>query len=123
MNDGATIAALATPPGEGAIALLRVSGPEAVAIAGPLFRGRTAVAAMVPRRQYFGEIAAGGVVLDEVLLTVFQAPSSATGEEVVEIACHGGRLLARRLLEREGEPYEWPGDARDAVGLDRDDQP
>lgn len=93
-----TIAAISTPFGEGAIAVIRMSGPEAVAVAGRVFRGRRPVAEMRSRMQYLGEILDGGGVLDEVLLTVFHAPASYTGEEMVEMACHGGILVTRRLL-------------------------
>ncbi|MEI8233106.1 MAG: tRNA uridine-5-carboxymethylaminomethyl(34) synthesis GTPase MnmE [Verrucomicrobiota bacterium] len=93
-----TIAALSTAFGEGAIALLRMSGPRAVAIAEGLFRSKRRVAELPPRLQQFGAIVQEGRVLDEVLLTVFRAPASYTGEEMVEIACHGGILVTRRLL-------------------------
>ncbi|NLT69289.1 MAG: tRNA uridine-5-carboxymethylaminomethyl(34) synthesis GTPase MnmE [Verrucomicrobiaceae bacterium] len=94
-----TIAAIATPPGMGAVALVRLSGPEAPAIAARVFRGRPE-ARREARRQHLGEIVApDGEVVDEVLLTVFPAPGSFTGENVVEIACHGGVLVTRRVLE------------------------
>lgn len=94
-----TIAAIATPPGMGAVALVRLSGSEAIAVAARVFSGRPKER-WEPRRQHFGRIVApdGGVV-DEVLLTVFPGPGSFTGEDVVEIACHGGVVVTRRLLE------------------------
>lgn len=93
-----TIAAISTPFGEGAIALLRLSGPEAVRIADAVFRSRRQASELPPRVQQFGEIVDAAGVLDEVLLTVFRAPASYTGEEMVEIACHGGILVTRRIL-------------------------
>jgi len=94
-----TIAAIATPPGMGAVALLRLSGADAFAIAERVFRGRPA-AKWEPRRQHFGRIVASdGCVVDEVLLTGFPAPASFTGEDVVEIACHGGIIVTKRILE------------------------
>ncbi len=112
MND--TIAAIATPFGEGAIALLRVSGPRAVEIAGAVFHGKKAVPEMAPRVQHFGAIFDGERKLDEVLVTVFRAPHSYTGEDVVEIAGHGGVLVSRKILEalleagaRSAEPGEF----------------
>lgn len=94
-----TIVAISTPFGEGAIALLRMSGPEAVEIADRVFRSKRRVCEIPSRVQQFGKIVdAHGAVLDEVLLTVFRAPGSYTGEEMVEIACHGGILVTRRLL-------------------------
>lgn len=109
-----TIAALSTPFGEGAIAVLRMSGPQAVAYADKTFRGRKSVAELEARRQHFGSIVDGDLKLDEVLLTVFRGPNSYTGEDVVEIAGHGGVLVSRRVLEvlwqagaRPAEPGEF----------------
>ena len=99
LDSAETIAAIGTPAGEGAIALLRLSGPEAIAIAGQIFRGRTRVEDMAARRQYFGAVMEGERKIDDVLLTVFPAPASYTGEPVVEISCHGGMLVTRRLLD------------------------
>ena len=97
MND--TIAAISTPFGEGAVALLRMSGARAVEIADGIFCGKTKPSLSPPRVQQFGKIADGGAVIDDVLLTVFRAPASYTGEDVVEVACHGGILVARRILQ------------------------
>jgi tRNA modification GTPase len=96
-----TIAAISTPFGEGAIALLRMSGPDAVAIAQKVFRPArpgVCLAELPPRVQHLGRIMEGESVVDEVLLTIFRAPASYTGQEMVEIACHGGILVTRRLL-------------------------
>ncbi len=95
-----TIAAIATPPGIGAVALLRLSGVDAFAVASKVFRGRPSDR-WEARRQHFGRIvaAADGSVVDEVLLTAFPGPGSFTGEDVVEIACHGGVIVTRRILE------------------------
>ena len=112
VND--TIAAISTPLGEGAIAVLRMSGPGAVAIAEQVFRGKKRAGAAAARVQQFGAIFDGERKLDDVLLTVFRAPHSYTGEDVVEIAGHGGVLVARRILElllkcgaRSAEPGEF----------------
>ena len=112
MND--TIAAISTPLGEGAIALLRVSGPRAVELADAVFRGKIRAGALAARVQQFGAIHDGGRKLDDVLLTIFRAPHSYTGEDTVEIACHGGVLVTRRILElllkggaRSAEPGEF----------------
>ncbi len=109
-----TIAAISTPFGEGAIALLRLSGPRAVEIAGSLFRSKVRASEWPARVQQFGAIFDDGNKLDDVLLTVFRAPASYTGEEVVEVACHGGVLVTRRILElllrggaRSAEPGEF----------------
>ena len=108
-----TIAAIATPFGEGAVALIRISGPEAVGVAAAVFQPRRAVPDLAPRVQHFGRIVDDGRVLDDVLLTLFPAPASYTGEDIVEIACHGGILVTRRilgLLLRRGARMAEPGE-------------
>jgi tRNA modification GTPase len=97
MND--TITAIATPPGSGAIAVLRISGPEAIPLVDQLFQGNTRPSLMESRRSYCGTIVHEEHLLDEVLLTIFRAPKSYTGEDVVEISGHGGALIVARLLE------------------------
>jgi tRNA modification GTPase len=111
VND--TIAAIATPFGEGAIALLRMSGPQSIAIADSVFRSKVRASELAPRVQQFGAIFDDPQKLDEVLLTVFRAPASYTGEDLVEIACHGGVLVTRRILEllhRHGARAAQPGE-------------
>lgn len=94
---GDTIAALSSPSGTGAVALLRVSGPGALEIAARVFEGGK----LVPRQAVFGRILADdGERIDEVLLTFFKGPASYTGEDTIEISCHGGVLVTRRVLER-----------------------
>src|ERR1700747_1791750 len=93
-----TIAAISTAVGEGAIAVLRVSGPEAANLLARIFRGSTAPEKMEPRRRYFGEIYDATGVIDQVLLTVFRGPHSYTGEDLLEISCHGGILVTRKIL-------------------------
>jgi tRNA modification GTPase len=112
MND--TITAISTPFGEGAVALLRLSGPQAVAIADGIFCGKIVPSQAPARTQLFGKIAGDGEVIDEVLLSVFRAPASYTGEDLVEINCHGGILVTRRILAlllvrgaRSAEPGEF----------------
>ena len=113
-----TIAAIATPPGQGAIALIRLSGSNALSIARSVFLSKTTqktpdIEPFRPRVAHFGVISDHGSVLDEVLLTAFRAPASFTGEDVVEIACHGGSLVTRRILElllRRGASSAAPGE-------------
>ena len=91
-----TIAAIATPPGTGAIAVIRMSGPQAPAVL-QACTGRQLEA----RRATLVRIRdAAGRVVDDVVATYFAAPASYTGEEVVEVSCHGGMLVTRRVLER-----------------------
>ena len=104
-----TIAAVSTPPGEGAVALVRISGPEAAAILGKIFRPMNPE----PRRATAGRIIEDGTTVDRVLVTVFLAPASYTGEDMVEIGCHGGILLAAHILEivlRQGARAAGPGE-------------
>lgn len=93
------IAAVATPPGMGAIAVVRLSGEGAGRVAGRIFSGRWRAEEAPARRAVLGRIVDGaGRVVDEVLLTRFAAPASFTGEEVVEISCHGGPVVAGEIL-------------------------
>lgn len=111
MND--TIAAISTPLGQGAIALLRMSGPQAVTITDEIFRGKLRAADLPSRVQQYGRIFDGDRKLDDVLLSVHRAPTSYTGEDVVEIACHGGVLITRRILDlllRKGAQSANPGE-------------
>jgi tRNA modification GTPase len=111
MND--TIAAISTAFGEGAVALLRISGPQAIEIADQVWKGRKCVADLTTRMATFGSITEQGHTLDDVLLTVFREPHSYTGEDIVEIAGHGGILVSRRILEavlRAGARAANPGE-------------
>jgi len=122
-----TIAAVATPPGEGGIGIIRVSGSQAFPIAERIFqRARATQHPTAPRprgttggleshRIYFGTIRdpETGEVLDRALLLTFRAPHSYTGEDVVEFSCHGSPLLLRRVLQliwREGARPAQPGE-------------
>jgi tRNA modification GTPase len=94
-----TIAAISTPVGEGALAVLRLSGPGALAVLAPVFVGAIAPGNFVPRRVYFGKIEDSAGKVDDVLVTYFRSPHSYTGEDVLEISCHGGILVTRRVLD------------------------
>ena len=96
-----TIAAVSTPPGKGGVALIRISGEEAAAIAGRCFLPKCGkpVTALETRRVYWGNILSGGEIIDDGMLTLFRAPASYTGEDMAEITCHGGTLVTRRVLE------------------------
>jgi len=94
-----TIAAIATPAGEGAISVIRISGPKALAIAQEIFTGP--VDSYASHTAHYGKILdRDGHILDAVLLLVMRAPKSYTGEDSVEISCHGGSLITRRVLAR-----------------------
>ncbi len=106
-----TIAAIATPPGEGAIAVIRVSGPLALEVAGKVFRGRSA--SLRERMMHLGTFCDGDHAVDEGLMAIFRGPRSYTGEDMAEIYCHGGALVAARVLEavfRAGARAAEPGE-------------
>ena len=93
-----TICAISTPYGCGGIAVVRVSGEQAIALTDSLFRGRAALSNAPANTVRFGHIERNGETLDEVLVTVFRAPHSFTGEDVVEISCHGSLYIQQELL-------------------------
>lgn len=95
-----TIAALSTPPGKGGVALIRVSGKDAVAVADACFRAKNGkpLTEAPARRAIYGDLLYEGENIDDVLVTVFRAPHSYTGEDTVEITCHGGMLLCQTIL-------------------------
>lgn len=100
MEDTTTIVALATPWGTGAVALIRLSGPRAGEIASRAC-GRDESDLWVDRRATLARICdEAGRVIDEVLVTYFAPPRSYTGEAVVEISTHGGRLVTSKVLDR-----------------------
>ena len=97
-----TIAAISTGAAPGGIGIVRISGPEARAVADRVFRGRNG-RQIAQMRGYTaalgGAYTAAGEKLDDVVALVFAAPKSYTGEDVVELSCHGGLYLTRRLLQ------------------------
>lgn len=111
-----TIVAIATPPGTGGVAIVRLSGPDSLAIARRLFRRpATAQRTLTPRVLHYGHCIEpeSGALLDEGLLAWMRAPQSYTGEDVVEINTHGSPLVVRRIVEaalrlgaRAAEPGE-----------------
>ena len=98
-----TIAAIATPLGEGGLAVVRVSGPQALAIADnsflPVGKSSLKPSAAATHTIQYGKIVRGGNVIDEVLLAVLRAPRTFTREDAVEISCHGGILPAKLVLD------------------------
>lgn len=96
---GETIAAISTAAGEAAIALIRVSGKDAIEVADKVFRGKQRPSDLASQTQHLGEIVQNGRVIDQAMLAVHRAPSSYTGEDMVEISCHGGALVTAKVLE------------------------
>ena len=94
-----TICAISSPYGMGGVALIRVSGPQAVPVVDSLFHANHSLAEAKPNSIHFGRIQRASDILDEVLCSVFLAPHSFTGEDTVEIACHGSLYIQQTLLE------------------------
>lgn len=98
-----TIAAIATPLGEGGLAVIRISGPQACAVAEVCFQagGKKGVkpSAAVSHTLHYGFIVRAGQHVDEVMLAVMRAPRTFTREDVVEISCHGGLLATKAVLD------------------------
>ena len=95
------IAAISTPPGKGGVAIIRVSGDGAFAVAEKVFRPmkKTDFSSLPARYSCYGYVFDGEEKIDDVLLTKFPSPNSYTGEDTVEIACHGGILVTKTILE------------------------
>lgn len=97
-----TICALATPPGAGGIAVVRVSGPEAYAVVGEIFTPRNPAKRVAEAKGYtamLGHYHLRGEEMDETIALFFRAPHSYTGEDVIELSVHGGNAMAQGLLE------------------------
>jgi tRNA modification GTPase len=109
-----TIAAISTPPGEGAIALVRISGANAIDTADKIFRGKEQPSRFASHVQHLGEVfSAENQLIDQVVLSIHRAPASYTGEDLVEISCHGGTLVTAKVLEaclRAGARAARPGE-------------
>ena len=93
-----TICAISTPYGSGGIAVIRVSGNDAIAIVDKLFRGRKPLSEAHASTVHYGALVRHNEHVDDVLVSVFRAPHSFTGEDTVEIACHGSLYIQQELL-------------------------
>lgn len=111
-----TIVAIATPPGMGAIAVIRLSGHSAIDIVDKVFRAAKQAKKLINQKAYtihYGSIMDGDREVDQVLVSLFRAPHSYTGEDVVEISCHGSVVIQQQLLEllvRQGARLAQPGE-------------
>ncbi len=101
MNINDNIVALATPAGAGAIAVIRVSGPDAISIVAPLFKAKSKkdIAGEPTHTLHLGNIVDQQRVLDEVLVSVFHGPRSYTGENTIEISCHGSPYIQQEIIQ------------------------
>ncbi len=108
-----TIAAISTAYGRGGIAVIRISGDGAISVADKMFKAKNGkgVFDIEPSHCVYGDIIKGGVHIDDGVCTVFRAPHSYTGEDVVEISCHGGIVLTEKVLEAALEAGARPAEA------------
>lgn len=96
-----TIVALATPSGAGAIAIIRLSGSEAITIAADVFQSVSGkdITKQKTHTIHLGHIVDNGKVYDQVLLSIFKGPNSYTGEHVIEISCHGSTFIQQQIIQ------------------------
>lgn len=102
MTDQSTICAVSTPAGQGGIAVIRISGPDAFAVCSKIYRPEKKNTSLAQQASYtigFGHIIRNGEILDEVLVSVFRAPHSYTGENIIEISCHGSVYIQQEILK------------------------
>jgi tRNA modification GTPase len=102
MIDSSTICAISTPAGTGGIAVVRLSGPEAIVIADKIFQSPAKgkrLSDQAANTLHFGSVVKGREILDEVVAGIFREPHSYTGEDVVEISCHGSLYVQQQILE------------------------
>lgn len=92
-----TIVAIATPPGEGAIGIIRLSGSHAIAITNAIFSGKD-LSQQPSHTLHFGRIVAGDRLIDEVVVSLYRGPKSYTGEDITEISCHGSAYVLQQVL-------------------------
>ncbi|MDW3210423.1 MAG: tRNA uridine-5-carboxymethylaminomethyl(34) synthesis GTPase MnmE [Reichenbachiella sp.] len=110
MND--TIVALATAPGVGAIAVIRLSGDDCLSVVSPLFSGKK-LENQASHTVHFGNLMDGNTIVDEVLISLFVAPHSFTKENSVEISCHGSPYIVNRIIQllvKSGARLAEPGE-------------
>ena len=95
------ILALATPSGMGAISLIRISGPESILIVNNIFHGAESIKLIdqEPNKVQLGYIIDNDITIDKVLITVFKNPKSYTGEDLVEISCHGSTFIQESIIQ------------------------
>ncbi len=116
MIDQSTICAISTSPGVGAIAVIRLSGTDAIAVADKVFKhGKSGkiLADQPANTVHFGKIQSDDEIIDEVIVAIFKAPHSFTGEDIVEISCHGSVYIQQKILEvllKNGARLALPGE-------------
>ncbi len=110
MQSERTVAAVSTPPGKGAVALIRITGAEAIEIGAKVFipKMRMPLFAHEPNRAIYGVIMQDGDIIDDGIAIIYKAPHSYTGEDTVEITCHGGVVVTRLVLQAVYEAGAYP---------------
>ena len=101
-NISDTICALSTPAGSGAIGIIRLSGPDAISLCRKYFESKNSgfeLEKAASHTIHFGRISENNVLIDEVLVSVFRNPHSYTGQDIVEISCHGSVYIQRKIIE------------------------
>ncbi len=116
MTADPTICAISTPPGTGGIAVIRLSGAQAISIADMVFRSpvrEKRLCEQAANTLHFGSVYQADELIDEVVVGLFRAPHSYTGEDVVEISCHGSQFIQQQILQlliRQGAEMAQPGE-------------
>jgi tRNA U34 5-carboxymethylaminomethyl modifying GTPase MnmE/TrmE len=116
MLDDKTICAIATPAGSGAIAMVRLSGKDTYNIAGKLIRFQSEkkdIASLSPNTIHLADITNDGELIDDVMVSLYRTPRSYTGEDMIEITCHGAHYIQQKILEalvKSGARLAEPGE-------------
>ena len=108
-----TIAALATPPGVSSIAVIRLSGPESIIITDKIFNGKIKLIDARSHTIHYGSIIQDSAIIDDVTVSIFKSPNSYTGEDVIEISCHGNMIIVNQILNaliQNGANMAMPGE-------------
>jgi len=99
INTSDTVAAISTPIGQGGLGIVRISGPDALQIADRIFLCKKGLpSSFSTHTVHYGKVHADGAIVDQALLTVMRAPRTYTGDDTVEISCHGGRIVLHKTL-------------------------
>ena len=102
MRNKDTIAAIATGTTNAGISIIRVSGADAISVADAIFvskKGKKKLSEVKSHTLHYGSVYDGEIMLDEVLVSVMKAPNTYTTEDIVEINCHGGMIVTKKILE------------------------
>ena len=102
MRNQDTITAIATGTTNAGISIIRISGTDAISVADAIFvskKGKKKLAEVKSHTLHYGSVYDGEIMLDEVLVSVMKAPNTYTTEDIVEINCHGGMIVTKKILE------------------------